>query len=323
MMVSLLLSYKRGNMKAFIFLLLCLLLTKPLSAFGINEEVTFTDDLKRNVTVSEPKRTAVLLGSFAEIWILSGGSVCASADDAWEDYHLDLRADTYNLGNTKNLNLEILLASNPDFIIASTNSKQHLEWMEILDRIGIPVAYFDVSDFNGYLNMLKICTMINGREDLFQKNGIQIQEDTESIIQRCQEKCRVGKTPSVLLLRYSAARVRAKNSEGNVPGEMLKSLGCINIADSNSMLLEELSLEAVIKEDPDYIFLVQMGDSDNEAEINLEHFLNENPVWNSLTAVKENHVFRLDKLMFGLRPNNRWAEALEILEKDIFDDENE
>ena len=53
--------------------------------------VTFTDALGREVTVSkESQRVATLIGSFADVWMLAGGSVCATAEDAWEDFGLEL-----------------------------------------------------------------------------------------------------------------------------------------------------------------------------------------------------------------------------------------
>ena len=54
------------------------------------EEYVFTDALGRTVAVNNPERVAALLGSFADIWYLAGGEIIASADDAWDDLHLDL-----------------------------------------------------------------------------------------------------------------------------------------------------------------------------------------------------------------------------------------
>ena len=60
--------------------------------------VTFTDALGREVTVSkEPQRVATLIGSFADVWMLAGGSVCATAEDAWEDFGLEL-PNAVNIG---------------------------------------------------------------------------------------------------------------------------------------------------------------------------------------------------------------------------------
>ena len=145
---------------------------------------TFTDDLGRTVSVDEPKRVAALLGSFAQIWILAGGQVCATADDAWDDLALDMPTDTANLGNTKELNLELLLSSEPDFILASTNTKQNLEWQKILEASKIPTAYFDVSDFDDYLRLLEICTDITGRKDLYQEHGVKVQGQIKTILEK-------------------------------------------------------------------------------------------------------------------------------------------
>ncbi len=89
---------------------------------------TFTDDLGREVSVSSCERTAALLGSYADMWILAGGNVCAAPEDAFDDLDLPLAEDTVNLGATKRLSLELLLSGDPDFVLASTNTPQHLEW---------------------------------------------------------------------------------------------------------------------------------------------------------------------------------------------------
>ena len=122
--------------------------------------ITFTDDLGRTVTVDRPQRVAALLGSYAQAWYLAGGILCAAADDAWEEYDLGLPEDAVNLGNTKSLSLELLLTAQPDFVIASTKTNQHLQWQSTLEAAGIPVAYFDVSNFEDYLRILKIFTDI-------------------------------------------------------------------------------------------------------------------------------------------------------------------
>ena len=272
--------------------------------------VTFTDSLGRTVTVDSPQRTAALLGSFAQIYMLSGGSVVATADDAWDDLDLDLSEDTVNLGNTKSLSLEALLAARPDFILASTNTRQNVEWKDTLESIGIPVAYFDVSSFEDYLALLKICTDITGRPDLYETYGAAVAEEIEEV-----KKLSRTDSPTVLSMVASASAVHAKNSEGNVLGEMLRDLGCVNIADSNAMLLENLSLEYIVECDPDYIFFVQRGDDEAGMHAYVEELFASNPAWNSLTAVREGRVYFMEKNLYNLKPNHRWGEAYEKLEK--------
>ena len=194
----------------------------------ISPAVTFVDDLGREVTVKNPKRVAALLGSYAHIWHLAGGIVAASADDAWEDFDIPLADDAVNLGGTKDLNLEKLFEANPDFVIASSNTTQHVEWLDTLENANVNVAYFEVSDFNDYLHVLEICTNITGRADLYDENGSNISEEIQGIIKSSQNRIETkGESPKVLSLRASATWIRAKNSEGNVLGEMLKDLGLV------------------------------------------------------------------------------------------------
>lgn len=276
--------------------------------------VTFTDDLGRSVTVEHPERAAALLGSFAQIWQLAGGEVVAAADDAWEDLQLELGEDTVNLGSTENLSLELLLDAQPDFILASPNRRQNVEWQEMLENIGIPVAYFDVSDFEDYLRVLKICTDITGREDLYEQHGAAVARQIDAVLLR-----RRTDSPTVLSMVASASMVRAKNSESNVLGAMLKALGCVNIADSGDMNLNDLSMEYILQADPDYIFIVQRGDDEAGMREYVRRFLMEHPAWAQLSAVKNDRVFFMEKTLYNLKPNHRWGEAYEKLEEILND----
>lgn len=282
--------------------------------------VVFTDDLGREVSVENPRRVAALLGSFAQVWQLAGGSVIATADDAWDDLNLELAEDTVNLGNTKRLNLELLLAAEPDFILASTNTRQNVEWKETLESTDIPVGYFDISDFEDYLRLLDICTDITGQKELYEKYGTRVQEQIDAVVEKSKKRVEENGAPTVLSMVASASAVYAKNSEGNVLGATLKSLGCINIADSDSMLLDNLSMEHILVSDPEYIFFVQRGDDEAGMREYVQQYLMENPLWGQLTAVKNGRVFFMEKNLYNLKPNHRWGEAYEIME-DILQNE--
>ena len=300
-------------------LILCLVLLCGCAAPSVAEVqpsqgVTFTDDLGRTVTVNQPKRVACLLGSFAQVWQLAGGEVIATADDAWDDFGLDLPEDAVNLGGTKHLSVELLFSAQPDFILASTNTRQNLEMQETLESTGIPVAYFDVFDFEDYLRLLKLCTQITGCEENYETYGTRVQQQVDAVIARSKQRLEQEDAPKVLFLRASASAVHVKNSEGVVLGDMLKNLGCINIADSDATLLENLSIERILEADPEHIFIVQQGDNAEGTREYVRQFLQEHPAWAQLTAVKEDNVHFMEKQLFGLKPNHRWAEAYAIVE---------
>lgn len=289
---------------------------------------TFTDDLGREVTAEDPERVAALIGSFAQVWTLAGGQVVASADDAWDEFGLPMTADAVNLGNTKELSLEKLFSAEPDFIIASANTRQNVEWRETLEATGIPTAYFNVSNFDDYLHMLKICTEITGRSELYEQNGEAIRAQIEAVKARAEARladdegsgvtkgqASQDNQPKVLSMRASASFIRAKNSKDNVLGEILKDLGCVNIADSDDSLLENLSIDHILEQDPDYIFFVQQGDDEAGTKANVQRMMEDNPAWLELTAVKEGRVYFMDKALFGVKPNQRWGEAYEVVEE--------
>ena len=292
-----------------------LMLAGCASGAPVGGEMVFTDDLGREVRLGgEPGRVACLLGSFADVWFLAGGTVIAAPDDAWEDFSLPMPEEAVVLGSTKHLSLELLMASEPDFVLASANTQLHLQWKETLEAAGIPVAYFEVSDFEDYLRLLKVCTELTGNPECYEQYGLSIQNHIDLAVESAGEQIRqAGKAPTVLYLRLAASGIRVKNSRDNVLGEMLRTLGCENIADSDRALLEKLSLEQILIRDPDYIFLVPQGDDVEGTRRVLDSFIADHPGWQELTAVKEGRVFTLEKELYSLKPNERWAEAYEKL----------
>ena len=275
--------------------------------------IAFTDALDREVSVQKkPERVAALIGSFADVWVLSGGSICATAEDAWDDFDLEL-PDAVNIGGAHSPNLELIFSANPDFVIASASTSSNVEMLETLETAGITVAYFDVDSFEDYLAMLNICTDITGRKDLYERNGMKLQFQIEVIKQEMSEQPLTEEQKTVLLLRAHSGSVKAKGSEGTILGEMLADLGCINIADSDTSLLEALSVESIIRQEPYRIFVVTMGNDTQKAMDNFYQMMEENPAWGTLAAVTEGRVHIMDRKLFNIKPNADWAESYEKL----------
>ena len=297
------------------FILFCIFLTACHSNETTSTEnsITFTDALDRSVTLEqEPERVVTLIGSFADVWLLSGGSVCAAPDDAWDDFDLDL-PDAIRIGGAHSPNLELVLSADPDFVIASASTSSNVEMLEVLENAGITVAYFDVDNFQDYLAMLDICTDITDRKDLYETNGLALQRQIETIKNEFTSHSLTAAERTILLLRAHSGSVKAKGSEGTILGEILADLGCINIADSDTLLLENLSVESILRQEPYHIFVVTMGDDTEKALDNLNQMMAENPAWSSLEAVSEGRLHVMDRKLFNIKPNAKWAESYETL----------
>ena len=300
-----------------VILIIAALVTSAACAGRTEQEpesaVTFTDALDRDISVPKnPRRVAALLGSFADVWMLAGGTLCAAAEDAWEDFGLALE-ECANLGGAHSPSLERLIAAEPDLVIASASTASNVEMKDALEAMGITVAYFDVDCFDDYLSMLAVCTDITGRKDLYEQNGLALKAQIEEIKAQYAEAAIPEGERRVLLLRAASGFVKAKGSRGTILGEMLSDMGCVNIADGESGLLENLSVEVVIREQPHHIFVVTMGSDTEAAHKSLENLLKENPAWSSLDAVQAGRLHVMDKTLFNLKPNDRWAESYEIL----------
>ena len=124
----------------------------------------------------------------------------------------------------------------------------------------------------------------------------------------------------MLYIRAFSTGAKAKDST-SMTGKMLADLGATNIADLQPSLLEDLSMEEIIKQDPDFIFVTTMGSSEEAAIEYLKTEVESNPAWNELSAVKNGRYIVLDKALFHYKPNARWGESYEILADCLYGEE--
>ena len=305
--------------------LLALLLVSilALSGCGTNQSIqetsqqevgyTFTDAIGQEITVHNPQRVVSLMGSFSEIWILAGGAdtLVGTSYDTVDNRDLGLPEDIAIVGTYQNPNIEEILALNPDLVLLSsetTRTDSHVALKDALNGADIPAAYFSVTHFEDYLNMLKICTDITGNQDAYQTNGIAVEERIAQIITDSKTET----SPSVLLMITYSGGIRAQSSD-TMTGKMLSELGCKNILDDYPSMLQDFSVEKIIETDPDYIFVIPMGNDDALAQKNLKENVESNPAWNSLTAVKNDRYILLPKDKFLYKPNAVWDESYAYL----------
>ena len=297
-----------------ILLIVCLVLAgcgkAPEAGGAEGEIVRFTDDLGREVSIPRPNRVVALIASFADVWCLAGGaeSLVGVTNAVWTYYDLPLREDVVNLGSAKQLNLEELIACQPGLVLASCGTDRNVELEETFEKMGIPTAYFSVNSFEDYLRMLRICTELTGSVENYTSYGLDVQQTVERALARAD-----GSRPSVLYIRATGSGCKVKGSSDTVLGQMLQNLDCRNIADGENTLLEQLSLEAILREDPEYIFVVLQSADPQDAQTVLETTLLNHPAWQSLTAVQEGKYYVMDPNLYNLKPNGRWGEAYEKL----------
>lgn len=252
------------------------------------------------------ERVIALSKSNAELWLLAGGKLLATSDDVRGTEGLN--EDVLFLGNMDHVSLESIAALEPDLLILFSDEPAQKALGEAAAAIGIPVFGLDINTFRDYAGAMRELTLRTGREDLYERYVTGVEAGIEEAIAQAGSRFD-GKT--YLLLHVSATKSKAEK-DNYFACEMLNNLGLRNIAD-DSAPWNELSMEAIVAADPDYILVVPRGDNQKALDGFREKFAS-GPVWPELTAVKEGRFHVLDKELFGLKPNARWAEAYRQLE---------
>ena len=106
--------------------------------------------------------------------------------------------------------------------------------------------------------------------------------------------------------------------------EMIELAGGINLISKTGEHSRRMDMTEVENSDPDIIILMPCGFDAVRTTSEYNAILKNNTAWNSLNAVKNNHVFAVDANSFFSKPSIRTIEGLEILAKiiqpDKFDD---
>ena len=265
---------------------------------------TFTDDTNATVSLfSPPRRVAVLFSSLADVWVSAGGEVAVTVGESVERGFAAADTILVDAGAGKTVNTELLINAAPDLVICSADVAAQVNVASLLREWGIPAACFRIESLSDYLRVLKICTALTGKPEKYEENGTAVAERIDSMLRelpRTEER--------ILFVRASATSVKAKNAADHFAAAMLEELGTYNIASTAPILLDGISEEVLLREDPDRIFVSFMGDEESARAA-----LESNAVWQSLSAVREGRCHYLPKELFQYKPNARWAEAYEYL----------
>lgn len=301
------------------YFLTVLLLLSACAGQPVSDEksISFTDSMNNAVLIgSKPEKVAVLFSSYAEIWNLAGGTVAVTVGESVERGFVPKETPLVDDGAGKTIDMELLLAAQPDFVIGSADIDAQVGACTLLRQAGIPAALFRVDTVSDYLSMLKICTQITGDTQAYETHGTAVKARIGDILAAVQAQ--QSQPKDILFIRAGSqySSTKAKRAPENFVCIMLDELGAHNIADEAEVLLDGLSLEEILLQDPDHIFLTTMGSEQAAVSYIGELFAQDG--WKDLTAVKQGNFTFLQKELFHFKPNARWAEAYELLAKLLY-----
>ena len=169
--------------------------------------------------------------------------------------------------------------------------------------------------YEDFLSIFRTLTGLTGREDLYQEYGEGQKKGIEELIKASRSP---GVLPRVLFIRAGSAfsYVKAKRADDHFAARIIEDLGAVNVADEFDALTDSLSLEVILKADPDKIIIVSQGDEE-ASRAYVEHLFS-SPGWRDVDAIKEGRVVFLPKDLFHFKPNGRWLDAYRMMEEVIY-----
>ena len=254
--------------------------------------------------ISGPKSVVAVSKSNADLWLLAGGELSGTTEDAME---LDgISENTAVVGTLSKPNSEAILALEPDLVLLAVDIPAQKELKAELDEMGIRTMAVDINSFEDYKSCMKELTGLTGREDLYEQNAVQVGERIEAI----KAEVTNGDTKTFLALRVSATKNKVLKDD-YFACEIFRDFGLRNIAEDDSRI-DELNIEAIVAANPDYIFIIPQG-KESEAMESYKTQFESNEVWSSLDAVNRGRLYTMPKDYFQYKPNAQWDLAYEYV----------
>ena len=294
-------------------------------------QVIFTDDGSGQELAidKEPKKVAVLYGSLVALWYEAGGTVplAVGGKSAVTLYNEQIGRDITQDEGVKVVtesssgtgwDVEAILAEEPDLIVCSVGMKGYETISGPAAAVGIPVIGIDYDGVQDYLKWFKVFCNLTGNAQLWDEVA---EKTANGIIDIVSKVPQVEQAPTAVILVVSSDTLKAYTGESQ-PGTILHELGGVNLVDPDSTGKSssvEISLEDLYALDPDYLFL-SWYDEPGQMYDQLMEMVGDNPVWQDLRAVKEDHFYLLDKNLFHNKANHMYDEAYRVLAKYIYPD---
>jgi len=209
--------------------------------------VSVRDDAGRTVTLPQPaKRIIATAPHITELLFAAGGQGKIVGVTGYSDYPAAARAIP-QVGDVRQLDIERVLALKPDLLVVWKGGNPERQ-IEQLQRLGIPVYYSDPHDLKdipaGILSLGKLL----GTESVAQKNASELSRKLHKL------SAQYGKRPVVRVFYQVSERPLYTLNGRHIVSDAIRVCGGRNVFSDMKVTAPNISLESVLKENPEIIF---------------------------------------------------------------------
>lgn len=305
------------KMKGFILFLSVMMLLLFVTACGKQDSETTADanyievkdDLNRRVKIPKNLEKIVpLTPTMLNLLYDVGGKASARMSDSGVPINKEAE-NLEEVGHLANINIEKLISLKPDLVIGQIGL--HERFVEVLETNDIPVVIFKIDTYEESIDKIRTFSKIIGNEE----KGEQVINDLNNRIKAITDKLPDEKKRIAVI--YVTPQEVTVELEESIAGGAAKILNFENVAYSNitkDMKKIPFSMEELVKQDPDIIFLTSYAMTPNIKQ-KMSSTLMENPAWKTLKAVKEGRVYTLPPALFAVNPVVHYDQSVEYLAK--------
>ncbi|MDQ7792902.1 MAG: ABC transporter substrate-binding protein [bacterium] len=264
---------------------------------------SFTDGAGRQLILGEiPRRIVSMAPANTEILFALGLGSRVVGVTTWCNYPPEA-AGTEKVGDAWAPNYELIVGLEPDLVLAAGTAESEI--VTRLEALGIPVFVVDAPTIEAVGQQILLIGEVTGA-------SIEAGDIAAGIGRRLDDvRGRVmaagGERPSVF---WVLDEFLWTVGPGSFVHDLITLAGGRNLAEGLGLPYAQYSLEVLIEQDPDVIIAATLDPSFGPGLADL-------PGWNSLKAVREGRVYRVDGDLVS-RPGPRVAEGVETVARLLY-----
>ncbi|MCG5500456.1 cobalamin-binding protein [Ectothiorhodospira lacustris] len=268
--------------KHHVFIISCILwlnawLTTGTAGPVAPTSVQVIDDRQQVVSLAAPaERIISLAPHITELLFAVGAGDRIVGTVSFSDYP-EAAADIPRIGSYKQLDMESILALQPDLVVAWSSGNVQTQ-VERLARLGLPLYYNDPQDFEQLALALERLGTLAGRA----RQGQETAADFRQALQMLQD--RYGSRPKVTVFYQIWDRPLMTLNDQHLISRAIEICGGHNLFGDLEAMVPRLDREVVLAADPEAILAGGMGEDS-------PHWIDEWRRWPALTATARDNLF--------------------------------
>lgn len=210
--------------------------------------------------------------------------------------------DVPEIGQPKKPNVEVVKSLNPTHVLTVTTIKSEMD--PVFEQLKMKGTYYDYDSLNGLKKSITEMGNTFNRKEQAKKLNKKFDNAEAEIKAKIQGK----KRPKVLILMGVPGSYLVATEHSYI-GDLVKIAGGENVIQNESRAYLASNTEELYKVNPDIILRLPHGFPDQVREMFKKEF-STNDIWKHFDAVKNNRVYDLEEIPFGITASIKADDAL-------------